>query len=93
MARSTRTTPPVISTSTSKGARKLLHWLRSLRVAIALTVVAGVMLSSAVTFVEQTAELKQAHQAQIQKELERLAALTALAMREPLWQFAPEQAA
>ncbi len=79
--------------STAAGIRKLLHWLQSLRVAIALTVVAGVMLSSGVTFLEQTGELRQAHQAQIQKELERLATLTALAMREPLWQFAPEQAA
>jgi signal transduction histidine kinase len=72
---------------------RLLHWLQSLRVTIALTVVAGVMLASTVTFFEQSNELKQAHEAQIQKELERLGTLTALAMREPLWQFAPEQAA
>lgn len=76
----------------ANAARKLLHWLQSLRIVIALTVVAGVLLASTVTYLEQTSELRQAHEAQIQQELERLGTLTALALREPLWQFVPEQA-
>ena len=71
---------------------KLWLRLRSLRVAIALTVVAGVMLASFLSYVEQTSDLREQHIAQIHTEMYHLGALTALALREPLWQFEAEQA-
>ncbi len=70
----------------------LLRRIQSLRVVIALSVVAGVVLASTLSFVQQTANLREQHTAQIRLELDRLSALTALALREPLWQFVPEQA-
>lgn len=65
--------------------------VRSLRVAIALTVVVGVMMASFLSYVEQTSDLREQHIAQILNELDHLGALTALALREPLWQFEAEQ--
>jgi len=69
-------------------------WLRlhSLRVVIALTVVAGVVLASFISYVEQTSDLREQHIAQIHAEMDHLGTLTALALREPLWQFEAEQA-
>ncbi len=69
-------------------------WLRmhSLRVVIALTVVAGVLLASFLSYVDQTSDLRERHINQIHVELDHLGALTALALREPLWQFEAEQA-
>lgn len=64
----------------------------SLRVVIALTVVGGVALASFLSYLEQTAALREQHTAQIHVELDHLGALTALALREPLWQFEAEQA-
>ncbi len=82
--------------STSGPPFDRLHklWLRvhSLRVAIALTVVVGVMLASFLSYVEQTSDLREQHIAQIHTEMDHLGALTALALREPLWQFEAEQA-
>ena len=72
--------------------RKSLPRLRSLRVAIALTVVLGVMLASFLSYVEQTSDLREQHVAQIRTEMNYLGTLTALALREPLWQFEAEQA-
>lgn len=81
-----------ISGSLSARSRQL--WLRfhSLRVVIALTVVAGVLLASFLSYVEQTSDLREQHIAQIHTEMDHLGALTALALREPLWQFEAEQA-
>lgn len=75
-------------------ARLSRWWLRfhSLRVVIAMTVVAGVMLASFLSYIEQTSDLRERHIAQIHVELDHLGALTALALREPLWQFEAEQA-
>jgi len=69
-------------------------WLRmhSLRVVIALTVVAGVLFASFLSYMEQTSDLREQHIAQIHTEMDHLGALTALALREPLWQFEAEQA-
>jgi len=66
--------------------------LHSLRMAIALAVVAGVALASFASYIDQVGDLRQRHMLQIQTELDRLGALTALALREPLWQFSVEQA-
>jgi signal transduction histidine kinase len=69
-------------------------WLRmhSLRVVIALTVVCGVLLASFFSYLQQTSDLREQHITQIHVEMEHLGALTALALREPLWQFEAEQA-
>ncbi len=69
-------------------------WLRlhSLRVAIAASVVLGVLLSAFASYLEQTSDLRQAHLAQIRTEMDSLGVLAALALREPLWQFESEQA-
>ena len=72
-----------------------LKWnfpLRSLRVVISLTVAIGVILSSILAYLDQASRFREEHVAQIQIELSRLTDLTALALREPLWQFAPEHA-
>ena len=69
-------------------------WLRmhSLRMVIALTVIARVMLASFLSYVDQSSGLRERHINQIHVELDHLGALTALALREPLWQFEAEQA-
>ena len=69
-------------------------WLRmhSLRIVIALTVVSGVLLASFLSYIDQTSDLRERHINQIHVELDHLGALTALALREPLWQFEAEQA-
>lgn len=78
----------------SPSGRLRALWLRlhSLRVVIALTVVAGVVLASFFSYVEQTSDLREQHITQIKTEMDHLGALTALALREPLWQFEAEQA-
>ena len=75
-------------------ARSRQLWLRmhSLRVVIALTVVAGVLLASFLSYMDQASDLREQHINQIHVELDHLGALTALALREPLWQFEAEQA-
>jgi two-component system, NtrC family, sensor kinase len=70
----------------------LLHRFRSLRAAIVLAVLAGVVLAAVMSYVVQSASLREQHTEQVQVELERLATLTSLALREPLWQFDVEQA-
>ena len=45
-----------------------------------------------VSYLEQVAGLRQHHMEQTQVALDRLGALTALALREPLWQFEVDQA-
>ena len=49
---------------------KFLLRLRSLRVAIALTVVLGVLLASFLSYVEQTSDLRDQHIAQIRAEMQ-----------------------
>ena len=66
--------------------------LVSLRGVIVLTVMAGVLLANAVSYVEYAASSQEEYRAAIEEELGGLLALTALAMREPLWQFSPHQA-
>jgi two-component system NtrC family sensor kinase len=64
----------------------------SLRVVIGLTVVLGIALASALVYAEAAWRLRDEYRAEIRVELERLAALTALALREPIWRYEPEQA-
>ncbi|WP_317204971.1 HAMP domain-containing sensor histidine kinase [Janthinobacterium sp.] len=64
----------------------------SLRLVIGLTIVVGIALASALAYAEASARLREQYTADIRLELERLAALTALALREPIWRYEPEQA-
>lgn len=64
----------------------------SLRAVISLTVIVGVALSSVLVYLEQTQRFRETYMAEKQTELERLTVLTALSLREPLWQLVPEQA-
>jgi signal transduction histidine kinase len=63
-----------------------------LRVVITLTVAAGIVLSSVIAYLDQASRLRDEHVSLVNIELNRLSDLTALALREPLWQFVPEQA-
>ncbi|MCU6432542.1 HAMP domain-containing protein [Undibacterium sp. Jales W-56] len=63
-----------------------------LRAVIALTVVIGIALASALVYLEEATRIREEHTANVQVELERLTTLTALALRESLWQFVPQQA-
>lgn len=64
----------------------------SLRLVIGLTVALGVALASALVYVETALRLRAEYTADIRLELERLTALTALALREPIWRYEPQQA-
>jgi signal transduction histidine kinase len=64
----------------------------SLRIVISLTVIVGVALSSVLVYLEQTQRFRETYMTEKQTELERLTVLTALSLREPLWQLVPEQA-
>lgn len=70
----------------------LTQRLQSLRVVIAATVVVGVVLATTVSYLDQVSDLRQNHTQQTQAALDRLGTLTALALREPLWQFEIDQA-
>lgn len=72
--------------------RTLYQRMQSLRVVIAVAVVLGVLLASGVSYLDQVSGLRQRHIEQTQAALERLGVLTALALREPLWQFEIDQA-
>lgn len=66
--------------------------LLSLRAVISLTVIVGVALASVLVYLEQTQRFRDTYMAEKQTELERLTVLTALSLREPMWQLVPEQA-
>lgn len=70
----------------------LRKYLFSLQILVGATVAVAVLLASTLAYFDQRDKLQREHSAEIRDELSRLALLTALAMREPLWQFAPEQA-
>ncbi len=72
--------------------RRLRLRLHSLRVVIAVSVVAGVLVASILSYLEQTSNLREAHLTQIRAAMDNLGTLAALALREPLWQFEAEQA-
>jgi two-component system NtrC family sensor kinase len=66
------------------------YWF-SLRIIISVTVIFAVALASAIAYVDQASRIRALHETQIRGELERMATLTAMAMREALWQYVPEQ--
>jgi len=66
--------------------------IRSLQVLITSTVVLGVLFAALIAYEYSADRLRDRHLIEVQAELAQVANLTALAMREPLWQFVPEQA-
>ena len=66
--------------------------LLSLRVVIAGTVTLAVMFAAVIAYEYSAERLRQQHLTSVKTELNRLADLTGLAMREPLWQFSSREA-
>ena len=64
----------------------------SLRAAIFLTVIIGVSVPAWVSIYDESDRLRQEHFLALDDDLGRSTTLLAMAMREPMWQFAPEQA-
>jgi signal transduction histidine kinase len=64
----------------------------SLRTVLVLTLMLAIILAGVLAYFEQTERVRREHEALISGDIDRLAKLSALAMREPLWQFVPEQA-
>jgi signal transduction histidine kinase len=67
------------------------RYIFSLRTIISGTVIIAVALASAIAYLDQAARIRALHETQVRGELERMATLTAMAMREALWQYVPEQ--
>ena len=70
----------------------LRRYLFSLRTVIVFAVTAGVFLSGVIAYLDFASRARGEHIAAIDVEIGRLADLTSLSMREPLWQFSPQQA-
>ncbi len=64
----------------------------SLLAVIGLTVVLGIVLSSLLVYMETATRLRDEHTNEVRTEMQRLARLCALALREPLWNYAVEEA-
>lgn len=64
----------------------------SLRAVTGLTVVLGIVLSSLLVYMETATRLRDEHTNEIRIEMQRLTRLCALALREPLWNYAIEEA-
>ena len=64
----------------------------SLRVVIALTVVAGVTLAGALAYLNAAERLQTEYTAELRQDLQRLSTLTAMALREALWNYASTEA-
>lgn len=73
-------------------SRRLVSALVSLRTAIVVTVVLGIAVPLGLSLYSARVELEKNYRAVLDAEVERSAGLVALAMREPLWQFAADQA-
>lgn len=80
--------PPVSQAPWQRVFRPLL----SVRAAIFLTIIIGVSVPAWVSIYSESERLRQDHFLAIDDDLGRSATLIAMAMREPMWQFAPEQA-
>jgi len=66
--------------------------LTSLRAAIFLTIIIGVSVPAWFSIYDESERLRQEHFLALDDDLGRSATLLSMAMREPMWQFAPEQA-
>ena len=74
------------------GLGVLKRYLFSLRTVLVFAVIAGVSLSSLLAYLDFASRARVEHIANLELELGRLASLTALAMREPIWEITPDQA-
>ena len=64
----------------------------SLQALIAATVILGLLCATTIAYLYSAQQLKAQHLSEVQGELKQVTDLTMLAMREPLWQFAPGEA-
>lgn len=81
--------PPTIPASSW---RRLFGAFGSLRAAIVLTVLVGVTVPSVIGIHDEGQRLRAEHDLTLDDDLGRATTLLALALREPMWQIAPEQA-
>ena len=81
-----------LSRTSKTGRRGAFRLFTSLRAAIFLTVIVGVSIPSWYSIYDESDRLRQEHFLAIDDDLGRSTTLLAMAMREPMWQFAPEQA-
>lgn len=72
--------------------QRLVGTLYSLRTAIVVTVLLGIAVPLALSLYGARRGLEESYRAVLDSEVDRSAGLVALAMREPLWQFAADQA-
>lgn len=66
--------------------------LTSLRAAVFITIIIGVSVPAWYSIYDESERLRQEHFLTLDDDLGRSATLLSMAMREPMWQFAPEQA-
>ncbi len=70
----------------------LLRWFVSLRAAVLLAALVGVAVPSALVGYGNVEHLRDEYLSNLDTEAARTGELVAMSMREPIWQFAPDQA-
>jgi signal transduction histidine kinase len=70
----------------------LARYLSSLRGAVVLTIVVGVSVPTLIAGIDEARQLRTTYAAKLDADLDVQVKLLAMALREPLWQFFPEQA-
>jgi two-component system NtrC family sensor kinase len=70
----------------------LLRWFASLRAAVLLAALVGVAVPSALVGYSNVEHLREEYLNNLDTEAARTGELVAMSMREPIWQFAPDQA-
>lgn len=73
-------------------ATSILTRLRSLRVAVILATLLGVALPATWMTYSDIQQLRTEYLSQLDRDMAQTAELIAMSMREPIWQFAPDQA-
>jgi two-component system, NtrC family, sensor kinase len=71
---------------------QLFRWLTSLRTAVILAALFGVAVPTALVGYNNLESLREEYQINLDTDAARTGDLVAMSMREPIWQFAPDQA-
>ena len=78
--------------ATTSLLQRIISPLRSLRVAVLLAAFVGVVIPPVLLSVGDAERVRQEYLSGLDREVARTAELVAMSMREPIWQFAPDQA-
>lgn len=73
-------------------AQRLMVTLGSMRAAVILMVAVGIAVPNGLSFYNEKARLQETYRKSLLDEVAHSSSLVAVAMREPMWQFAPDQA-